>query len=255
MQTAKKILITRPAQQAEKLCELIAQQGWQAIRFPVIEIQARQLSVQDNMRVQGIESYQYVFFVSVNAVNFAHKVFNGRIECLQKVSCVAVGNATHTALVAHGIKSVLVPVEGFNSEAVLAMPELQALINQSCLIIRGEGGRELLADSLRYRGATVDYLEVYKRVLPKCDCRLVEEYIHNKQLTAIFIYSGDALKNLVQLLAKEKISNDMLKITLVVISQRVKELAQKIGFKNIIIAKEASDTAMIYALLNGEECG
>lgn len=255
MQFAKKILVTRPAHQSEQLCKLITQQGWQAIRFPVLEIYAKQLSTQDINRIAGIESYQYIFFVSANAVNFARQIFNGKIATLQKISCIAVGKATYAALTNFGVNSVLLPAEGFNSEAILAMPELQLLTGQSCLIIRGVGGRELLADSLISRGATVDYLEVYKRELPISDCQEVVRQIKDGQLSAILIYSGDALKNLMQLLGKESIRNNLLKINLVVISQRVKILAKQLGFKKIIIANEASDVAMINALLNGEECG
>ena len=255
MQTGKKILVTRPAHQMENMCRLIEEQGWQAIRFPVIEIQARALSAQDNQRIQEIELYQQIFFVSVNAVNFALPLISGKIECLQKVTCIAVGKASYQALNACGIKHVLVPQQGFNSEAILAMPQIQDMQGQSCLIIRGAGGRELLADSLRERGARVDYLEVYKRVVPMSDSRLIGEYLRHKALAAILIYSGDALKNLLQMLAKEDINKNLLNTPVIVISQRVQDLAKKIGFKHIIIADEASDAAMINALLNEEECG
>ena len=252
MQT-KKILVTRPAHQSENLCHLIEQQGWQAIRFPVIEIQARELSLQDECHIQQLEQYQYVFFVSANAVNFALPLFNGKIQCLKPLISVAVGKATYTTLVKHGIDHVLLPAQGFNSEAILAMPELQVLTGQSCLIIRGDGGRELLANTLRERGARVDYLEVYKRVIPDCDGTVLATDLINRSLTAIVIYSGDALRNLVKMLAAQE--EKLLNIPLVVISERVQTLAKNIGFKKIIVADQASDTAMIKALLNGEECG
>jgi len=255
MYSGKKILVTRPNHQSENMCKLIEQQGWQAIRFPVIAIKARSLSRQELKRVQNIDLYQKVFFVSVNAVNFALQIINGKMERLQKVSCIAVGNASYKALTAYGMSNVLVPEQGFNSEEILAMPEMQDMRGQSCLIIRGEGGREILAASLRARGAKVDYLEVYKRVVPVSDNRLVSEYLQHKAIAAILIYSGDALKNLLQMLAKHDINNNLLNTPLVVISQRVECLAKKIGFKNIIIADEASDSAMMNALLNGEECG
>ena len=255
MHMGRKILVTRPDHQAEKLCRLIEQQGWQAIRFPVIEIQAQVLSAQDKQRIQEIEQYTHIFFVSVNAINFALPLISGKMDRLQKVSCIAVGKASYQALKAHGVKDVLVPEQEFNSEAILAMPEMQALRGQSCLIIRGTGGREFLADNLRERGARVDYLQVYKRVMPVSDSRLVGEYLRHKALSAILIYSGDALRNLLQMLAKEDINKNLLNTPVAVISQRVLELAKKIGFKNIIIADEVSDAAMINALLKEEERG
>ena len=255
MDNGKKILVTRPDHQAENLCKLIEKQGWEAIRFPVIEIQARPLSVQEIRRIQDLDQYQQIFFVSANAVNFALQRMQDKMESLQKISCIAVGNASYKALSLSGLNNVIKPEQGFNSEAILAMPEMQHMHDKSCLIIRGEGGRELLADSLRERGARVDYLEVYKRVMPQPDSRLIVEYLHQKALAAIFIYSGDALRNLVKILACEDINKNLLNTPVVVISRRVQAIAKKIGFKKIIIADEASDAAMLNALLNGEECG
>lgn len=255
MQTGDKILVTRPAHQSDQLCHLIAKQGWHAVRFPVIDIEEKKLTNLDFQRLDGIANYQYVFFVSANAVNIALNLFNGKIEQLHKISCVAVGKATYAALEKYELKSALVPAEGFNSESILALPVLQNLTGQRCLIIRGEGGREFLADCLKARGARVDYLEVYKRALPVIDCSYVEKCLYNKTLAAILIYSGDALINLVELLAKEEIQKKLLSIPLVVISARVEKIAKKIGFNRILIAEEASDAAMINTLLNGEECG
>lgn len=256
MHTGSKILVTRPAHQSENMCRLIEQQGWQAIRFPVLEIQARVLSAEDRQRIQEIEQYQQVIFVSVNAINFALPLISGKMESLQKTSCIAVGKASYQALQAQGIQHVLVPQQGFNSEAILAMPEMQDMQGQSCLIVRGVGGRDFLADNLRERGARVDYLEVYKRVIPVADnSGLIGEYLRHKALAAILIYSGDALRNLLQMLAKEDIKKNLLNTPLLVISQRVQELAKKIGFKNIIIADQASDAAMINALMKEEQRG
>ena len=255
MCSGRKILVTRPAHQSENMCRLIEQQGWQAIRFAVLEIQARDLSALDSQHIQEIEQYQHVIFVSVNAINFALPLISGKIECLQKISCIAVGKASYQALQAHGVRDVLVPQLGFNSEAILAMPEMQDMQGQSCLIIRGAGGREFLADNLRKHGARVDYLEVYKRVIPVSDSGLIGEYLRHKALAAILIYSGDALRNLLKMLAKEDIKKNLLHTPVLVISQRVRDLAKKIGFKNIIIADEASDAAMINAILKEEQHG
>lgn len=252
----RKILVTRPVHQSENLCMLIEKQGWQAIRFPVIDIQPRVLSTLEECHVQHISQYQYLFFVSANAVNFALKLFNGKIDkLLHKGLCIAVGTATYKALSDSGINNILLSSQGSDTEAMLAMPQLQILHEQSCLIIRGEGGRELLAQSLRDRGATVDYLEVYKRLKPCNDTQVIEIYLRDKSLSSIVIYSGDALKNLVSMFDKQDIRECLLNVHLVVISKRVYKIAKKIGFMNIFIADHASDSAMINALLNGEECG
>jgi len=248
----KRILGTRAVHQSVSLTQLIRDKGGEVINFPVIDIQARTLSAVELDYLQQLESYDFVFFISRNAVNFALKLINGKIDRLQGICCVAVGKATKNSLVEYGIQQSLVPVKGFNSEAVLDLNELQNLSDKRCLIFRGLGGRELLAFGLRERGAQVDYMDVYQRVLPQQDVRQVSDYLLNKQLAAILIYSGTALKNLLLLLAEPRVAECLLATPLVVISQRIATLAKQLGFKQIMIATEASDIAMVEALLNGE---
>jgi len=253
----KRILVTRAKHQSQHLTDLIeSNDGWHAIIFPVMDVLPVSLSADDSDRLACINCFDYVFFISVNAVNFALKLFSGKIEKLQGLNCVAVGRATYNCLVSYGLSNILVSKQGFNSESLLVMPELRDLQGYRCLIIRGKGGRELLADSLLERGATVDYLETYERVLAENDnITEVEQLCLQNEIARIVIYSGEALRNLLRLLNKEIIKDKLLSIPLVVISQRVYELAKEMGFKSIIIAEEASDSAMVNALLNGEECG
>jgi len=251
----KRILVTRPKHQVAELNRLIQAHAGININLPVIDVQASELLGQESLFLQKIETFDFVFFISVNAVNFALQAIDGKIQGLQKTKLVAVGKATADALAENGLTNVLRPEQGFNSEAILAMPELQSLLEMRCLIIRGDGGRELLAASLRERGASVDYVEVYQKSLANSDTQDVCVYLLNDELAAVLIYSVVALNNLLLLLAKDKIKKQLLITPLVVISQRVYLAAKKIGFTKIIIAAEASDAAMVNALLNGEACG
>jgi len=74
----------------------------------------------------------------------------------------------------------LLAENGANSEALLAMPELAQVNGQRFLIIRGQGGREELANVLRSRGASVDYLDVYKRVMPSIDNAKLLELLNSR---------------------------------------------------------------------------
>ncbi len=251
----KRALVTRAAHQNQTVCNLLQQHDWQAICVPMIAVQSSPLTAHKQHILNTIESYDYLFFISVNAVNFALQAINGKIERLQNSLCIAVGESTQKALAAAGIAKILMPKQGFNSESVLKLNALQHLKGQSCLIIRGESGREYLATHLQQRAAQVDYLDIYQRYLPEHDCTALVHDIEQQLLTAIMIYSGDTLHNLVQLLSTYKIQLLLLNIPLIVISQRVAVLAKNLGFKKIITADEASDAGMIHALLNGEECG
>jgi uroporphyrinogen-III synthase len=80
----------------------------------------------------------------------------------------AVGPGTARALQAHGLDSIITP-DGQDSEALLALPQLADVAGKRVVIVRGVGGRALLADTLRARGAQVDFMECYRRMRPRAD--------------------------------------------------------------------------------------
>ena len=136
--------------------------------------------VQDALK--NLDKFQWVVFISANAVNFALKANNGKIDRLKTVRFAAMGRATAQALEAAGLTVDVVPEQGYTSEALLAMPQMQQVKGQACLIVRGEGGREELANTLRSRGADVHYLEVYKRTIPSIDSSQVVQLLAQHRL-------------------------------------------------------------------------
>ncbi|MGR9053083.1 MAG: uroporphyrinogen-III synthase, partial [Gammaproteobacteria bacterium] len=159
------ILVTRPSHQAGRLAALIGQKRWRAVLFPTLEIVPNLQSDSFHCLFDRLEKFDQSIFISANAVNFAVSANNGKIDTFSNHRIAAVGRATADALVALGLK-VCVPDTGNDSESLLAMSEFENVSGQSILIIRGEGGRETLADTLRERGAKVEYLEVYRRIKP-----------------------------------------------------------------------------------------
>ncbi len=251
---ALNILVTRPKNQADNLCKLIEQIGGTPVRFPVLEIIPVEPLDEIKKTLNSLDQYQWLFFVSTNAVNFALRANNGRIGNLQHVRIVAVGQATAGALRNAELNVDLVPEQKYNTEAILAMPQLQELNGQSCLIVRGQGGRELLAQTLEERGAQVYYLEVYRRILPETKSGYVEKLLHQKQLDVITVTSGEALNNLLILL-NSNVHQQLLATPLAVISQRIGKLAVERGFKQVFVSEKPADTALVKAIVNGEKCG
>lgn len=241
------ILVTRPSHQAEKLCHLIEQQGWNAIRFPTLEIVAVKKK-QIKQKLKTIRKYQWLIFISANAVNFAIKANNGKIDCFRNNSIAAIGKATEKALMTVGLAVDLVPESSFSSEGLLATKELNDVKGKSCLIIRGKGGRESLADSLRDRGATIDYFEVYQRIQPQIIDSTVVTLLQQEKINAITISSGEALNNLLTMVG-QRLRDKLIAIPLFVISHRVKILAEQLGFKQITVSEKAEDAAIIEILI------
>lgn len=252
-----RVLVTRPAHQAGPLIELIERRGGCAVRFPTLEIVAATDSDDARYRLQQLRHYDVLIFVSANAVNFALQAIDGKISIFDRHPIAAVGKATATALEAAGVKVTWLPSTGYDSEALLALPALQTVAGLSCLIVRGEGGREHLAETLRARGASVDYWEVYKRVKPVCDRAPIVDLLADEKLDVITVTSGESLVNLMEMTGPE-CRSQLLEVPLVVISERVKLMAQSIGFKTIFVADRPADAAILEKIqqcINGENSG
>lgn len=252
----KHVLVTRPQHQATTLAQLIAQYGGQAIAFPTLEIVAVTNPETARQQLENLKTYQWLIFVSANAVNFAVAANNGKIGHFTQAKIAAVGKATAKALQNIGLTVDLVPETGFNSEALLATQDLQQVKNQQILIVRGIGGRETLADELKKRGATVDYWEVYQRQLPVIDPAPVIALLNRQQLDILILTSAESLQNLMIMLDLYKTL--VLDVPLVVISERLKQIAETTGFKKIVVSSSPDDAAILNTMImltNGEDSG
>ena len=234
------VLITRPAAQAEGLCRLVEAAGGRPIRFPAIAIEpvadrepARKLLAQD---------WDLILFVSRNAVEQALPLFpNRRLPAESQLGVI--GAATAQALTLAGRAPDLMPDGRFDSESLLALPELAG---RRVLIVRGVGGRGLLGDTLVERGARLAYAEVYQRTLPVTDAApLLTHWRRDVQL--VTATSGEVLDNLLTLIGWN--GRDLLLNTpLVVASGRIGKAATGLGFSRVELANGASDAAMLAAL-------
>lgn len=248
----KRILVTRPKQQAINLIQLIEQHGGQAISFPTLEIVPITTDTAKGS-LKNLKSYQWLIFISANAVNFAVTANNGKIGHFTQAKIAAVGKATAKALENASLSVDLIPETGFNTEALLATTALQQVQNQRILIIRGCGGRETLAQELQKRGAKVDYWEVYQRQIPAIDTAPVINILQQQQLDWLTVTSSEALQNLITMLQTHK--SLLFNVPLVVISERIEEIAKSSGFKKIVVSSSPDDAAILNTMImltNGE---
>ncbi|MEQ1529664.1 MAG: uroporphyrinogen-III synthase [Methylococcales bacterium] len=239
-----RVLVTRPAQQAQNLSSLLEQHGAIPVLLPTLAIEEVHNDQLIADTLQNPNGYQWLIFISVNAVNFALKANGGKIPASKWPCVAAVGQATANALTAAGFSVQAVPEQGFNSATLLAMPQLQQVQGQQVLIVRGVGGREELADTLRARGAQVTYLEVYKRIIPSIDSSAVRELLSRNNIQIITVTSSEALQNLLIMLGENN-HKLLFELLLVVVSDRIKDIAAEMGFKRITVTKNPSDAALL----------
>ena len=241
------VVVTRPVPQAHGFRQRLAQAGATAIAFPVLSIQAAADLTAAQRAFAQLSSYDIVVFISTNAVDFGLALLdNAQQSILKQQGVGAIGKKTAQALHNQGVPVRLVPEQGYTSEDLLALSALQDLTQQRVLIVRGQGGREVLADTLRQRGAVVDYADVYQRICPTVSPDLLKQHHDQQPLGIIAITSGEGLQNLLVILENP----DWIKnVPLLVGSRRMADLAKQVGFKGaLVIADDPGDEAMFTAL-------
>lgn len=199
------VLVTRPAEQAASLMARLRDLGARAMLFPALMIVGPQQADALRARLSAIDQYDWCLFISPTAVQFGLAALRrqGLDDAVARINAAAVGKGTAAALSAAGCRNVLAPEQGADSEHLLALPEFAHLAGQRVLIFRGEGGRELIADTLRARGAEVDYAECYRRACPQDDPAPLRRAIAQQRIQAITVFSGETLDNLLELLGPD----------------------------------------------------
>ena len=247
-----RVLVTRPADQAGPLCRMITAAGGKALRLPTLDIRDPDPRDLDrlNAAIDALDTYDLAVFISVNAVTRGMALIRARRSWPAAVKIAAVGASSARALARFGLGVDLVPTHEFNSEALLALEELQDMRGKRVVILRGNGGRDVLRDALIRRGAVVDYVEVYRRACPATEPGALAHFWQPGAVDLITITSNESLQNLYDMAGPQ--GRPLLRERqLVVISQRQVLLAAELGFRRKpLVAANAGDEAVLDVLLD-----
>ena len=234
-----RVLVTRPAHQAENLCRLIEAEGGSVVRLPLLTIEPATQLAEARKRLAG--THDVWIFTSANAVRHAQPLATGAWPA----RLAAVGPATAAAIAIAGHAAAATPLESASSEALLALPELADVQGKRILLVTGEGGRDVLERGLAERGATVERAEVYRRVPLPYPPDAVAAALRRSDV--IVITSGQSLEHLVRM-TPEGTRATLLKKALVVPAARVVEKARELGFvQPPRLAEPMSDAALCAA--------
>lgn len=243
-----KLLITRPEPQAQQLASQLNSAGYPTLCHPMFKYLAGGDQVQLK---QTLDEHQpdIVIFVSKAAVEWANQILP--LITWPTTAIVAVGSTTKTALIQAGISHANCP-ERHDSEGMLALPELNQVKHKNILIVRGNGGRELLANELAIRGANVRYFESYYRQWIEFDTHQAQLW-RSQGVRGIIVTSQALLESTWQLtqngMHSENNDNFWQNTCLwFVASTRIEQLARKCGLKHVICTYGANDQAIITTL-------
>jgi uroporphyrinogen-III synthase len=237
------VAITRPVEQAKKLTQRINNAGGHVIPFPLIEIVALDDYTQFEQEIANIHDYDWILFISSNAVqNSMPRLI--KLGIPTQLQFAAIGPTTAESLKEFGIEKVLIPKDRFDSESLLSLPEMHQMQGKKVMIVRGIGGRDVLANTLMERGAQVTFAECYQRINPQQNCDVLAHAFAKQQLQRIVVTSSEAMR---YLLAMAGDADWLKQVTLCVNHARVAEQPLAMDLK-VKIANASGDGAMLAIL-------
>lgn len=240
------VVVTRPREQAAALAERVRQAGGRPILFPALEIAATADTQALRRLVLDLDRFDIAIFISPTAVDRALNLIRAERELPAHLKIAAIGKGSARELARAGVRDVIVPAGRFDSEALLAMPEFADVGGKKVIIFRGEGGRELLGDTLAARSASVTYAECYRRVRPSGDAQQLLRAWARGEIHAVTVTSAEALRNLFDMVGT--LGRQWLRKTaLFAPHERIAAAARDLGIGTVIVT-ESGDEAMADAL-------
>jgi uroporphyrinogen-III synthase len=243
-----RLLLTRPAEESQALALTLAEEGIFSSSLPLLDIQPLPVSEENRSIIYNLAAYCAVIVVSKPAARLGLELVDEVWPQPPMQDWFAVGAATAQILDDYGLR-VFYPEQGDDSEALVALPQLQAAISgydPKVLIMRGEDGREWLAEQLREQGVAVDYLPLYRRSLPQYPAFVLPQRVEAERLNGLVVSSGQGFEHLRQLAGDAW--PQLARLPLFVPSPRVAELAREAGAQSVVDCRGASAAALLAAL-------
>jgi len=242
------IVVTRPRDQAASLAQRIVDNGGNSILFPLLEISPIADPLPLHQLVSRLAEFNLAIFISPNAVRYGMEAIRvaGTLPATLKIATVGQGSAK--ALRELGVTGIIAPQERFDSEALLALPELQNVTGWRVVIFRGDAGRELLGETLKARGAGVEYAACYQRAKPRHNVAAL--LAANPDI--ITVTSSEALAYLWEMLDEPGRAR-LVAVPLFVQHDRIAQAAQKLGWREVITTTGGDDGLLsgLIAWVNG----
>lgn len=243
-----RLLLTRPAEDCAALAQELASAGIHSCSLPLLEMEPRTLAEHELDRIRQLDGYQAAVVVSKPAARALLDLLARLRPKAPRLAWFTVGAASARVLGEQGLEASY-PQDGDDSEALLALPALgQAIAGPGArvLIVRGEGGREWLAERLAEQGASVDYLELYRRRLPSYAADALVRAIEAERLNGLVVSSGQGLEHLQRLAGADW--PRLARLPLFVPSPRVADQARAGGAQHVVDCRGASAAALLAAV-------
>src|SRR5258706_3934664 len=255
--SGKSILVTRARAQAGSLAQRLEALGGTVIECPTIEIQpAADFAALDDA-LEKIDSYSWLILTSVNSVEplLSRLVKLGKsVADLDHLKVAAIGSETAKRLAAAGVAVDIVPTR-FQAEGILDSLNAAMVRGKKILIPRAAKARDVLPETLRQRGATVDVVEAYRTVAPKIDLADIQGKLQSGEIDWVTFTSSSTVSNFVLLFGGAKLSQTLGHAAIACIGPITADTVEEMGGQVAVVADQFTIDGLVRALVEHLRAG
>ena len=250
----KRIVVTRPREDAPDLVDLLTIFGAEAIEAPMIRIAPPEDWGPLDAAVDDVGRFDWIVFTSVNAVDhFMQRLYRGvgDVRELKGVRLCAIGPSTRDRLLRYGVRIDLVP-DDFRAEGVVtALAEIDPLEGRTFLLPRADAGREKLAEALRAAGAEVTDITAYRALSAESELEHhpdVYRMLLDRTVDVVTFTSAAAVRNFVQTYGAEQVADLLQQTHVAVCGPVTAEAAARLGVPVAIMPADYTLSALVQAI-------
>lgn len=239
------VLVTRPESSGRELTKSLVAAGVNAIQQPLFQFIDGPDLAGLQCRYAQLPADSIIIFVSQPAFEFTDNALSNGWRT--DLHYIAVGKKTAAMAASAGLKNLQHPLFQQNSEGVLALLDHMELVDRQVMIVRGNGGRELLHRRLSDKRANVQYCEAYNRQAVDINITNLYDQWRNHEINCIVITSVEHFIQLEKLMA-DYTADWRVKSIFVVFSQRIAEHISAAGCHQVVVCDEPSNAAVVSAI-------
>ncbi len=204
----KTIMVTREKEASSEFSELLGSCGAKTVEFPAIEIKPVRDTKAQQLSVKNLEDYDFLVFTSVNGVSNYFEVLasHGKdSRDLKGKKIITIGEKTSEELLKYNLAPDYMPTV-YTAEGIISLAEKLDLAGKKVLIPRALVAREILPETLRAMGATVEVLCVYETLVPdytKEELDLMKTKLSAAEIDLVTFTSSSTVTNFFSLLGKD----------------------------------------------------
>ncbi|HEU4341241.1 MAG TPA: uroporphyrinogen-III synthase [Candidatus Binatia bacterium] len=246
----KRIVITRARSQAGELARRIGDLGGETIDCPTIEIQPPESYDRLDAAIGAIHTYDWLIFTSVNGVErflMRLKCMTGALGKLTGSQIAAIGPQTAARLARAGLNPAVVPKQ-YMAEGILHVLASDTMVGKRVLIPRADKARDVLPETLRERGATVDVVEVYRTVVPNTDVSVLRTLLREQKIDMVTFTSSSTVVNFAKLFRVQSLAELLAATAIACIGPITKNTVEGLGGHAAVVADQFTIAGLVRAI-------